>query len=113
MTEWNGSTANGRWRGIQRTYTTDHVVRLRGTVEIEHTLARRGAERLWELLHGDDYVAALGALTGGQAVQMVKAGSRRSTSPAGRSPPTRTSPARPTPTRACIPRTAFRPSSAA
>jgi isocitrate lyase len=74
MTEWNGSTAKGRWRGIERAYTVEDVVRLRGTVEIEHTLARRGAERLWELLRGDDHVAALGALTGGQAVQMVKAG---------------------------------------
>jgi isocitrate lyase len=69
----NGSR-NGRWRGIERPYSADDVARLRGSVEIEHTLARRGAERLWQLLHGDDHVAALGALTGGQAVQMVKAG---------------------------------------
>jgi isocitrate lyase len=63
-----------RWHGIERTYTAEDVVRLRGTVVEEHTLARRGAERLWELLHSDGYVNALGALTGGQAVQMAKAG---------------------------------------
>jgi isocitrate lyase len=74
VNESNGNSANGRWRGIQRPYTPEDVVRLRGTVEIEHTLARRGAERLWGLLHEEDHVAALGALTGGQAVQMVKAG---------------------------------------
>jgi isocitrate lyase len=63
-----------RWRGIARTYSADDVVRLRGTVHEEHTLARRGAERLWHLLQTEDYVAALGALTGNQAVQMIKAG---------------------------------------
>jgi isocitrate lyase len=63
-----------RWRGVARTYTAEDVVRLRGTVHEEHTLARRGAERLWHLLNTEDYVAALGALTGNQAVQMVKAG---------------------------------------
>src|SRR4029450_11064246 len=63
-----------RWKGITRPYTADDVLRLRGTVLIEHTLARLGAERLWKLLHEDDYVAALGALTGNQAMQMVKAG---------------------------------------
>ena len=66
--------AEERWNGIQRPYSAEDVVRLRGSVRVEHTLARRGAERLWELLHGHDRVAALGALTGGQAVQMVKAG---------------------------------------
>ena len=74
----NGASPNGqatdRWRGIERPYTADDVERLRGPVAVEHTLARLGAERLWELLHGDDHVAALGALTGGQAVQMAKAG---------------------------------------
>jgi isocitrate lyase len=65
-----------RWTGIERPYTAEDVVRLRGSVHVEHTLARRGAERLWELLHGDERVAALGALTGGQAVQMVRAGLR-------------------------------------
>jgi len=63
-----------RWEGIERLYAEEDVRRLRGSVEVEHTLARLGAERLWELLHQEPYVAALGALTGGQAVQMVKAG---------------------------------------
>jgi isocitrate lyase len=66
--------ANPRWRGIRRTYGAADVVRLRGSVVVEHTLARLGAERLWELLNGTGHVSALGALTGGQAVQMVKAG---------------------------------------
>jgi isocitrate/methylisocitrate lyase len=63
-----------RWRGIERTYTAEDVVRLRGSVVVEHTLARLGAERLWELIRSDQPVRALGALTGGQAVQMVRAG---------------------------------------
>jgi len=73
-----GNNGNGagtrRWDGIERPYTSEDVERLRGTVHVEHTLARLGAERLWELLHDEEYVPALGALTGGQAVQMVKAG---------------------------------------
>ncbi len=63
-----------RWHGIERPYAPDDVVRIRGSVVPEHTLARRGAERLWELLHGDEHIPALGAMTGGQAVQMVRAG---------------------------------------
>jgi len=63
-----------RWADIVRTYTAEDVIRLRGSVTEEHTLARRGAERLWELLHTEDAVRALGAITGNQAVQMVKAG---------------------------------------
>jgi isocitrate lyase len=63
-----------RWEGIERPYAEEDVERLRGSVHVEHTLARLGAERLWELLQERPYVAALGALTGGQAVQMVKAG---------------------------------------
>ncbi|MBB5788680.1 isocitrate lyase [Jiangella mangrovi] len=64
-----------RWAGVRRTYTAEDVVRLRGSVREEHTLARRGAERLWAMLHRDDeHVAALGAITGNQAVQMVRAG---------------------------------------
>jgi isocitrate lyase len=63
-----------RWKGISRTYTAADVVRLRGSVQIEHTLARLGAQRLWDLVNHDDYVAALGALTGNQAIQQVKAG---------------------------------------
>ncbi len=63
-----------RWLGIKRSYTAQDVVQLRGTVQERHTLAERGARRLWELLHSEDYINALGALTGGQAVQMVRAG---------------------------------------
>src|SRR5215211_5815638 len=63
-----------RWEGIERPYTEEDVARLRGSVHVEHTLARLGAERLWHLLQEEDYVAALGAMTGGQAVEMVKAG---------------------------------------
>src|ERR687885_1133102 len=63
-----------RWDGIERGYTDEDVRRLRGSVHVEHTLARLGAERLWSLLQERDYVAALGAMTGGQAVEMVKAG---------------------------------------
>ncbi len=63
-----------RWAGVERTYGAADVVRVRGSVPVEHSLARRGAERLWSLLHREDYVNALGAMTGGQAVEMVKAG---------------------------------------
>jgi isocitrate lyase len=63
-----------RWEGIERAYTEEDVRRLRGSVHVEHSLARLGAERLWQLLQEEDYVAALGAMTGGQAVEMVKAG---------------------------------------
>src|ERR1700749_2189161 len=63
-----------RWAGIRRDYRAEDVIRLRGSVVEEHTLARRGAQRLWELLHSEDAVRALGAITGNQAVQMVKAG---------------------------------------
>jgi isocitrate lyase len=63
-----------RWKDIERPYTAEDVVRLRGSVQVEHTLARLGAERLWKLLHENDFVRALGALTGNQAVQQVKAG---------------------------------------
>jgi isocitrate lyase len=69
--EWATSE---RWRGIKRGYTAADVVKLRGSVEIKHTLAERGAKRLWELLHSEPYVAALGAMTGCQAVQQVQAG---------------------------------------
>ncbi|HJQ49421.1 MAG TPA: isocitrate lyase [Gaiellaceae bacterium] len=68
---WSGDS---RWNGIERTYTAEDVVRLRGTVVEEHTLAKLGAERLWQLVQADEPVRALGALTGGQAVQMVRAG---------------------------------------
>jgi isocitrate lyase len=65
-----------RWAGIERPYAAEDVVRLRGSIRVEHSLAHHGAELLWERLHGDEHVAALGALSGGQAVQMVKAGLR-------------------------------------
>src|SRR5260370_11732603 len=63
-----------RWQGIARPYSAEDVSRLRGSITIEYTLARLGAERLWNLLHSEPYVAALGALTGNQAVQQVRAG---------------------------------------
>src|SRR5919199_4597379 len=63
-----------RWEGITRPYTAEDVARLRGSIKIEYTIARIGAERLWRLMHEKDYVRALGALTGNQAVQQVKAG---------------------------------------
>ena len=69
--EWK---TNPRWQGVQRDYTAEDVVRLRGSVPIEHSLARRGAEKLWKLVNEEDFVPTLGALTGGQAVQQVKAG---------------------------------------
>ncbi len=72
--EKNIWTDNPRWKGITRPYTLDDVERLRGSVRIEYTLARMGAERLWQILHSDHLVPALGAVTGNQAVQMIKAG---------------------------------------
>ncbi|KYD23100.1 isocitrate lyase [Caldibacillus debilis] len=68
--EW----ASPRWEGITRPYGPEEVLRLRGSVLIEHTLAKLGAEKFWKMLHEEDYVPALGALTGNQAVQQVKAG---------------------------------------
>jgi isocitrate lyase len=69
--EWESQR---RWQGIERPYEPEDVVRLRGTVEIRHSLAEMGAERLWLLLHTEDFVSALGALTGNQAMQQVRAG---------------------------------------
>ncbi|MFB6468548.1 isocitrate lyase [Cytobacillus sp. Hz8] len=63
-----------RWKGVTRPYTAEEVIKLRGSIDIEYTLARRGAEKLWKLVHEEDFVNALGALTGNQAVQQVKAG---------------------------------------
>jgi isocitrate lyase len=83
LTEVRGGTASDltrawagdpRWLGVKRTYTAHDVVRLRGSIQERHTLAERGARRLWELLQNEDYINALGALTGGQAVQQVRAG---------------------------------------
>ena len=69
--DWEG---NLRWQGIVRPYSAEDVIRLRGSIKIDYTLARLGADRLWNLLQAEPYVAALGALTGNQAVQQVKAG---------------------------------------
>src|SRR5437660_7954627 len=69
--EWK---KNARWKGITRPYSAEDVVRLRGSVKVEYTLASLGAQRLWNLLHTEPYIGALGALTGNQAVQQVKAG---------------------------------------
>ncbi|MCO5120368.1 MAG: isocitrate lyase [Burkholderiaceae bacterium] len=69
--EWSESA---RWRGVKRGYTAEDVVRLRGSLQVEHTLARRGSEKLWKLLHEEPFVNSLGALTGNQAMQQVKAG---------------------------------------
>ncbi len=69
--EWSD---NSRWNGIKRNYTAEDVVRLRGSVMVEHTLAKRGSEKLWNLMHTEPFVNALGALTGNQAMQQVKAG---------------------------------------
>ncbi|WP_226682606.1 isocitrate lyase [Sutcliffiella horikoshii] len=63
-----------RWNGVERPYSAEEVMRLRGSIDIEHTLAKRGSQKLWDLLHTEDYVHALGALTGNQAIQQVKAG---------------------------------------
>lgn len=78
----NGNHARGgaewskdpRWVGITRTYSAADVLRLRGSIQIEYTLAKLGAERLWNLIHSDEYVPALGAITGNQAIEMVQAG---------------------------------------
>jgi isocitrate lyase len=69
--EWN---SNRRWSGIERPYTPDDVVKLRGSVQLEHTLAKRGSDRLWKALNRQDFVRSFGALTGAQAVQMAAAG---------------------------------------
>src|ERR1700733_13257534 len=63
-----------RWQGIDRRYSDDDVLKIRGSVKIEHTLAKLGAERLWQLMHDEPYVNALGAITGNQAIEMVQAG---------------------------------------
>src|ERR1700704_7035031 len=65
---------NPRWRGVKRGYAAEDVERLRGSVQVEHTLARRGAEKLWKLMHERPFVNSLGALTGNQAMQQVRAG---------------------------------------
>ena len=71
--EWE---TNPRWKGIKRTYTAEDVCRLRPSIQIEHTLARLGAEKFWRLLQEKEHTVALGSLTGAQAVNMVRAGLR-------------------------------------
>src|SRR5437867_11711443 len=71
---WESFAPEGRWQGVERPYNALDVARVQGSVKVEHTLGRLGALRLWQLLTTRDYVAALGALTGGQAVQQVRAG---------------------------------------
>src|SRR5437773_2884782 len=70
----NNWKSDERWKGITRTYTAEDVFRLRGSIQISYTLAEMGAKRLWKLLNSEDYVSALGALTGNQALEQVKAG---------------------------------------
>lgn len=65
---------NPRWKGVKRPYSAEDVIRLRGSIDIDYTFAQRGSEKLWKFLNEEDYVNALGALTGNQAVQQVKAG---------------------------------------
>ncbi|MBU1589219.1 MAG: isocitrate lyase, partial [Actinobacteria bacterium] len=69
--EWK---TDSRWNGIQREYSAEDVIALRGSVREERTLAQRGAQNLWRLIHEEEWVPALGALTGNQAVQQVRAG---------------------------------------
>ncbi len=71
QTEWQ---ENPRWKGVERPYDANEVARLRGTIPVEHSIARLGAEKLWRYIHTEDFVNALGALTGNQAMQQVKAG---------------------------------------
>ena len=65
---------NPRWKNVKRDYTAEEVVRCSGSVRIEHSLAKNGAEKLWDLINTEDFVNALGALTGNQAMQQAKAG---------------------------------------
>lgn len=67
-------TNNPRWAGVERTYSAEDVVRLRGTIPVDHSIARLGAEKLWKSLQTEDFINALGAMTGNQAMQQVKAG---------------------------------------
>nr|WP_106145115.1 isocitrate lyase [Allomuricauda pacifica] len=71
LTDW---TINPRWKGVERPYTAEEVIKLRGSYEIDYSIAQMGAEKLWDKLNGQDFVAGLGALTGNQAIQEVEAG---------------------------------------
>ena len=75
---------NPRWKHVKRPYSAEEVVRLRGSLQPECTLARRGSEKLLNYLHTEDYINCLGALTGGQAVQQVKAGGKQFISQVGK-----------------------------
>ena len=77
-----------RWQGVTRTYTAKDVLRLRGTIHIEHSLARLGAERLWQLLQEDEFVSGLGALTGNQATRSITPKARTASIGLRRSSPT-------------------------
>ena len=99
---------NPRWKGVTRDYTAADVVRLRGSVTPEYTMARNGAEKLWQQINDMDYVHALGTMTGGQAIQYAKAGLPAIYLSAGKSPATPTSPVRSTPTSRCTPPTPSR-----
>ena len=74
VAEMENEWASARWIGVERHYTAEDVYKIRGSVRVEHSLARRGAEKLWELVNGTTHIAALGALTGNQAVQMAQVG---------------------------------------
>src|SRR5690625_6629382 len=65
---------NPRWDGVERTYSAEDVIRLRGSIDMEYTIANRGSRKLWNLLNKEEFINSLGALTGNQAVQQVKAG---------------------------------------
>jgi isocitrate lyase len=99
---------NPRWKGVKRAYSAADVVRLRGTVPVEHTLAKLGSEKLWRYLHTEDFVNALGALTGNMAMQQVKAGLKAIYLSGWQVAATPTPPARCTRTSRCIPRTPCR-----
>jgi isocitrate lyase len=96
-----------RWSGIKRPYTREDVHRLQGTLVPEHTFAKRGAEKLWQLLDSETFVPALGALTGNQAVQQVRAGLKAIYVSGWQVAPTQISRARFIRTRACTHPTAF------
>ena len=100
--EWSESP---RWRGIKRGYSADDVVRLRGSINVEHTLAKRGAEKLWHSINNEPFVNSLGALTGNQAMQQVKAGLKAIYLSGRQVDGDATWPARCTPTSRCIPPT--------
>lgn len=99
-----------RWKGIKRGYSAEDVVRLRGSLQVEHTLAKRGAEKLWQLVNNEPFVNALGALTGNQAMQQVKAGLKAIYLSGWQVAGDATWPAKCTPTSRCIRRTRCRSS---